>query len=223
MKKYIKAILVSLGALLIVGATILGTVAYLTDTAEVTNTFTVGKVDLKLDEAVTDQNGKVLNGRTEEGNEYHLIPGVSYTKDPTVTVVAGSESSYVRMILTVYNASAVQAIIDTDDNLDDFADLFDGWDETVWIYNGFEHDADANTIAFEFRYKEMVSGYDAQGQKQDVVLDALFDAIIVPAGATGEQLAKLYEGGFKMTARAEAIQDTGFESEEAAWTAFANA
>lgn len=79
MKK--KTIALVLALVLIVGAAIGGTVAYLTDkTASVTNTFTIGKVDIDL---------------TETQRTYKMIPGNTLDKDPKVTVTAGSEDSWV--------------------------------------------------------------------------------------------------------------------------------
>ena len=49
MKNGKKALLLAACAVLLVVATIFGTVAYLTDKDTVNNTFTVGKVDIKLD------------------------------------------------------------------------------------------------------------------------------------------------------------------------------
>lgn len=213
-KKLIAACL----SLMLLGATVLGTMAWLTDRDEVTNTFTVGNVDIKVDETDVDTDGEPIpDGERVQENEYHLIPGCTYTKDPTMTVKAGSVESYVRMILTVHNASAVQAIIDKY-NLGDYAALFDGWDEEVWLYHGFTEDTDADTISFEFRYFETV---DASEATEDVVLPALFDTLIVPGQMTGEEMQDLYDGGFKMNVVGHAIQTAGFADEDAAWAAFA--
>ena len=167
-----------------------------------------------------DENGKLIlddeGNRVErvKGNEYHLIPGQTYIKDPTVTVQAGSESSYIRMILTVHNASAVQDILDKY-NLGDFSVLIGGWDAETWLYEGFTEGTVANTISFEFRYKETVgAGADP------VELDALFDTLIVPGQTSNAELKALYDGGFKMEVEGHAIQEAGFADEDAAWTAF---
>ncbi|MBQ3180970.1 MAG: hypothetical protein IJB55_06435 [Firmicutes bacterium] len=80
MKKKPVALLLS-GALLL-GCTVGGTLAWLTDESEaVSNTFTVGDVQIALEETT--------------GNEYKMTPGVTLPKDPTVTVKAGSEDCYV--------------------------------------------------------------------------------------------------------------------------------
>ena len=107
MKKHLSTILlVVLVAAISIGATL----AYLTDTDEAVNTFTVGKVGIKLDEAKVDEygeliykeDGETLADRVTE-NSYKLIPGHSYVKDPTVTVDAGSEESYIRISSSIFN------------------------------------------------------------------------------------------------------------------------
>ena len=72
-----------------------------------TNTFTVGKVEIKLDEAKVTADGIPVEGAARvTANSYKLMPGTTYTKDPTVTVLkAGSEESYVRMKVTFNNAA----------------------------------------------------------------------------------------------------------------------
>ena len=129
MKTKTKALLLALCAILLVVASVFGTMAFLTDTQTVENTFTVGQVHIKLDEAKVNAEGKPLNTSgavvddlanaarvstakgvaTPAGNAYHLLPGQEYTKDPTVTVVGGSEDAYVRIIVTVNNISGVKA------------------------------------------------------------------------------------------------------------------
>lgn len=245
MKHSKKIITVLVCVIALMAVTIAGTIAYLTDEEAVVNTFTVGSVDITLDEALVGDDGKAVTGDDAErvtGNEYHLVPGMEYDKDPTITIKAGSEESYVRMIMTVYNASAVQAIIDSDnagdDAIKDYADLFAGWDETAWIYQGFETDTDANTIAFEFRYKAAVDGYDAEGNASDEVLEPLFTTLIAPQSLTTEQLQTLYgdiatdADDFRIEIVGHAIQIAGFEdsvdaetgetisAEDAAWAAF---
>ena len=59
-----------------------GTLAWLTaETTEVKNTFTVGDINIELDETVS--------------NEFHFVPGDKLAKDPYVTVKANSEKCYV--------------------------------------------------------------------------------------------------------------------------------
>ena len=125
MKKKILALVlcVAMLAIAIVG----GTMAYFTDNHAQTNTFTAGKVGISLDEAVVelDENAEsktfgdlVATGdRTESNPEpYHLFPGMTVTKDPTITVDADSEDAYVAAIITVkFDKDADLAILEKND------------------------------------------------------------------------------------------------------------
>ena len=107
----IRKMLLSLSLVLVIGmAAVGGTIAWLTaTTGEVTNTFTVGDINIKLDEAKVNQEGKPVdaNGKVVElekaprvtTNTYKMIPGITFTKDPTVTVEKGSEACW--LFLTV--------------------------------------------------------------------------------------------------------------------------
>ena len=94
--KKAKKILVMVAALALTAALAIGgTLAYLTaKTVVVKNTFTVGKVEITLDEAPVDEYGVAVTGDRRTTNEYKLIPGHNYKKDPTVHVASGSEESW---------------------------------------------------------------------------------------------------------------------------------
>ena len=101
MKTKRKALLLSLCAVLLVVASVMGTMAYLTSTATVTNTFTVGDaVTITLDEAKVNPDGTPVTGagaaRVTQ-NSYKLMPGHEYTKDPTVHVTGGKCYVFVKV------------------------------------------------------------------------------------------------------------------------------
>ena len=76
MKTRSKALLLTLCAVLLVAASVLGTMAYLTSTDEVKNTFTVGKVKINLDEAKVGLDGTPVEPAARvKSNEYKLMPG----------------------------------------------------------------------------------------------------------------------------------------------------
>lgn len=236
MKTKSKALLLTLCAVLLVAASVLGTMAYLTSTDTVTNTFTVGKVEIKLDETdVTNQTGPRV-----QANSYKLMPGTTYTKDPTVTVLKGSEDSYVRMKVTFNNATKIIALC-TDP---EFADEVTGvenafplirmvkfveanaakWDgiipdnmvemeDMLLMPKYFAYDKTADTLTYIFYYRETVTATTA-----DVVLPVLFDSITVPEWVTGEQLKAL--NNFQITVIAEAIQAGSFADADDAWSHF---
>ena len=94
MKNAKKIVMGGVAALALVTASVMGTMAYFTNkTEQVNNTFTVGNVSIKLDEAPVDTNGKETTGDRRTSNTYKLYPGSEYDKDPTITVT-GSEDSY---------------------------------------------------------------------------------------------------------------------------------
>ena len=236
MKTKSKALLLTLCAVLLVAASVLGTMAYLTSTAKVENTFTIGKVEITLDETdVTNPNGPRV-----QANSYKLMPGNTYTKDPTVTVLNGSDAAYVRMKVTFNNATEIIALC-TDP---EFADEVTGvenafplirmvnfvkanaakWDGIIpdnmvdtedMLGNAkyFAYDKTADTLTYIFYYRETVTATTA-----DVVLPVLFDSIKVPEWVTGEQLAEL--NNFKITVIAEAIQAGSFAGADDAWSHF---
>lgn len=103
MKTARKVLILALCAVLLVSATIMGTMAYLTSQAEVVNTFTVGSVAITLDETDVDGNA----GRDTE-NAYKLLPGHTYTKDPIIHVASTSEDCYL-FVKVVDGIKAIEA------------------------------------------------------------------------------------------------------------------
>ena len=213
MKK--KLLIMSVAMVLVCAFAVGMTIAYLTSTDEVVNTFTVGNVRIKLDEADVDEYGRVPQGSPAprvKANSYKLIPGHTYTKDPTVTVLSGSEESYIKMTVTVTKSDVLDDIFAP--NGADLTSIFDDYDGTTWIYKDITEDNENKTRTYEFWYKETVAAPTA-----DVPLDALFDSITVPYTINNDQLKTIED--MTITVNAYAIQADGFGTAEAAWTAFA--
>ena len=83
-----KKIALVLSMVLLVVCTVSATLAWLNDkTDTITNTFTVGNVDIKLEETGLEDN--------ETEQDFKMTPGSEISKDPTVTVIADSEKCYV--------------------------------------------------------------------------------------------------------------------------------
>lgn len=207
-----KVLITALCAVLLVIVSVLGTLAYLTSQDEVVNTFTVGKVNISLDETAVNADGTEIAGadRVKENN-YHLIPGQTYIKDPTLTVKAKSEDSYVRMILTLNCADEFDAIYAPDKA--DLTTIFNGYDAVNWVYENVTRDTAKNTITYEFRYKEIVTK-----STTDTKLDALFDSITVPSAFDSKDMESI--ANLKITVIGQAIQATGFADADDAWAAF---
>ena len=240
MKTRSKALLLTLCAVLLVTASVLGTLAFLTSTDEVKNTFTVGSVNITLDEAKVKTDGTPVEGAARvKANEYHLLPGHTYTKDPTVTVKDGSESAYVRLKVTFNNAADMIAMCTDPEYADDGPTGVENayplirmvkfveanaakWDGIIpdnmvdteeMLDNSKYFQKTGDTLTYYFYYKTPVTAPDG-----DVKLETLFDAVTVPGWVKGDQLAKLND--FKITVVAEAIQADGFTNADAAWAAF---
>lgn len=82
----LKPMLIAMAVVLLLGCVTGGTLAWLTATTdEVTNTFTVGDINITLDETTSD---------------YKMIPGYTIAKDPKVTVAANSEKCYLFVKVT---------------------------------------------------------------------------------------------------------------------------
>lgn len=216
MKKQTKVLLMLSSAAALVTVSVFGTLAYLTSTKTAVNTFTIGKVSIDLEETDVDGDNDTLK------NSYRLVPGAEYVKDPTVTVIEGSEEAYIRMILTVHNADTVNSIIaDQTNGLTDFSDFLSGWDQEKWSLEGSVTDDEANTISYEYRYYQTVDGFADDGSEAAEELPALFEKLVVPSTLDGDELQALYDGGFKMVVEGHAIQAVGFEgNEDGAWSAF---
>ena len=113
MKKKIFSIVLCVAMLAIAIAG--GTMAYFTDTQEQTNTFTAGKVDIILYEHKVAKDEDVKSERygdlvaTEDKTQlpqtYHLFPGMTVDKDPTIRVEKGSENAFLAAKVTVNNVA----------------------------------------------------------------------------------------------------------------------
>lgn len=213
MKTGNKILLWCLCIVAVVVISVTGTLAYLTDRDSAVNTFTVGQVDITLDEAKVNTDGTPVKGaeRVQE-NEYHLIPGQTYTKDPMITVKAGSAKSYVRMMVTLNNADKLLEIFGEEFLPENYVE---GWDSSIWECVKVGKIAEDNTITYEFRYYQTVTA------AEDKTLEPLFTELIVPQTMTGEQLKNLNDPGkFTITVHGHAIQAAGFENADEAWAAF---
>jgi len=255
-----RTLLLAASIVLCMTMTALGTIAYLTDRASVANVFTVGNINIFVDEKFVDEDGKPIegaklvdhdnnentpdkpmteteyeawveeqkkenpdgeypdfetledsNGRTQYGNEYKLVPGMTYEKDPTMTVKAGSEEAYVRMAVTINKIAELKAIFGEDFLPEDFVE---DWDSAIWPCVKMEAGAEENTMVYYFNYQNKVEPSEA-----DQVLEPLFTKITIPETVKPEQLATLQ--GLRIEIEGYAIQTAAFnDNVDAAWAAF---
>lgn len=192
MKKTSKALLLMLCAVLLVAASVLGTMAYLTSTDTVNNTFTVGKVAITLDEAPVDDNGDATTGSRVKANTYNLLPGHAYDKDPTVHVEANSENCY----LFVKVENGISAFEDTTNPIANQITA-KGWTALTGVTGVY--------------YKEHTKATTAT----DYVVFEEFKIDDNAQSVSGWDNA----ASAKITVTAYAIQKDGFANAAAAWTA----
>ena len=211
-KRRILAISMSLVivAILAIGATL----AYFTDTKTATNTFTMGNVNIKLDETnVNDPEGDRVSQ-----NEYDVYPGAEVEKDPTVHNV-GKNGAYIRATVNVSNwmnlcAAYYPDFKETFPNEGYKAalnllvgDLGEGW-SVVDVEAGDVFTIGQFDAKFVLKYDSVLaSGADTT---------AMFENVTIPAGIDNANANSFKE--IKIVA--QAMQADGFTSWEAAFAAF---
>jgi len=212
MKKKILALsmCIALAAIAIVGASL----AYFTDTKTATNTFTMGDVQIKLDETnVNDPEGDRVTS-----NVYNVYPGAVVTKDPIVHNI-GKNGAYIRATVNVSNwMNLVGAYYP------DFKETFpnDGYKAALnllvgelgegWSVVGVEA-GDVFTIGqFDAKFILKYDGVLASGTDTT----AMFQTVTIPAGIDNANADSFDE----VKVVAQAIQADGFDTWEDAFAAF---
>ena len=205
-KIFVITLVVSLLVLSIAGSSM----AYFTDTEQVTNTFTTGNVDIKLSE-INPADGtltEIVNPIT--GFAYkNIYPGQVIAKQPTITNVSNTEDSvYTGAIITLTNAAGLlpnEAAVKK--FLDGGALNTDGVATTKYVIN----DTD-NTITV-YAIINAPLEYNASVD--------VFANVAVPKEWTNEQMAIF--ASMEITIKAYATQIPGFSgAEEAITSAFTN-
>lgn len=202
MKTKNKALLLALCAVSLVTASVLGTMAYLTDNKKVTNTFTVGSVAITLDEAKVNTDGSlVANADRVKENSYKLLPGHEYTKDPIIHVDPTSEDCF----LFVKVNNQIAAIEATDATVASQMTM-NGWKEVdgqtgVYVYVGTGAGANAPLAV------------SAQANIH------VFEKLVIDGSVDSTKLNTC--DGKTITVNAYAVQKDGFVGKSAAeiWTA----
>ncbi len=231
-KKFITAAILSLSALLLVAASVLGTFAFFAASTAVSNTFTVGSVKINMLESKTNENGEDLDeeNRTSDGNSYKLVPNKTYVKDPAIFVNADSVASY----LFVKVKNGISTIEKQGDPLHPTMEqqmVANGWQlikendagEKLYLYVGAGN-ATADKKTGEVTYKAVGNSASLGGIVETY---ELFNNFTVKDDITEAQLADY--AGAKVTLTAFAIQtDTftetidGLYGYQRAWNAIVN-
>lgn len=237
-KKLLKATVLTLCAVALVVGSVLATIAYLTASTAVSNTFTVGNIKIAMYESKVDADGKKvadtdLHGamKDSDGNNYHLLPGKTYDKDPTIYIDATSDKSYV-FVKVRNNISDVEygnfihadgSKADPDTNKPTMAEQMAAYG---WQY--YLHTATGDVYVYVGNVDNTVgvNGVTNGNKLTGTALDAVINKTAKPAevgGIGAEQVFNVFDtfsidehanltvyGGAKVTLTAFAIQTTGF-------------
>lgn len=171
-----KKLITMLSAVALVGVIGVGsTLAYFTDNDAANNVVTMGHVDIELEEpqfAEANENNTIEN----------VVPNQTITKDPTITVVAGSESCYLRAKVEISDKLTADQAAELLENIN--------IDDEKWVLS---------TDGYYY-YQDKV---EKAAEDQTVVL---FDTVVIPE-LWGNEVANL---SFKIDVTAEAIQADNF-------------
>ena len=197
-------------AIIAVGATL----AYFTDTQTATNTFTMGDVQIELDE--TDVENP--EGDRVTSNDYNVYPGAVVTKDPIVHNV-GKNGAYIRATVNVSNwMNLVSAYYP------DFKETFpnDGYKAALnllvgklgegWSVVAVEAGDTFKSGQFDAKFVLKYDGVLAS----DADTTAMFQTVTIPAGIDNANSDSFSE----VKVVAQAIQADGFDTWEAAFAAY---
>ena len=197
MKKKI-TLVVALALVLVVG--VFGTLAYLTDSQSVTNTFTIGNVGITLAET---EGG--------EDHQFKMIPGQTIRKDPVVTVDAGSEACWLFVKLDKAGSAVVGETNLSFDNYLTF-EVDASWTQLM--------DNNGNAVAGVYYREQAAVAESTNPLPSYPVLKN--NTVTVLNTVTNEMMTALTDTSAKLptlTVTAYAIQKAGFEtSPYGAWT-----
>lgn len=207
-KKLRKVLIVALALVAVCITSVVGTLAYIKSTDSVSNTFSIGNIEMKLDEAKVKADGTVDGTTRVKANSYKLMPGATYTKDPTVTIGAGSEPCYVRVLVTVKNYAKIETAFGLPTASFKLADIANSINSN-WVLA--KTTKGSGSITFEYRYNGVVNA------TSETKLPAVFTSISIPGTVTDLTGLETVE----INVVANAIQQSGFANADAAWAAFA--
>ena len=233
MKKNI--LTVCLVALLAATAVTGATLAYFTDTEEAVNEFTIGSLDITLNEVFAE-------------DEANLVPGVNINKDVTITLEEGSEDAY------VWYTYAIPAVLDNRDdasrnivhinhagqNWDDYftednsrgyegtaTTLEETWDVDAYVaeetidgivcnvytvlYHGILSAGDETTVGMTNVYLDT---------RVDTAKDADGEPVEGKYSINGNEIDYDFSNGVHIPVKAYGIQAAGFEDVYAAYAAY---
>lgn len=187
----LKPLLIAMAVVLLIGCVAGGTLAWLMDTTdEVVNTFTVGDIDIELNETKGH-----INPETND-REFKMVPGNTIDKDPKVTVKADSEACwlFVKIEETANLGTFISYTVDSDWTA--LGTAYPG----VYYYNG----TDLNALLTADKT------FSVLANDKVTVKDTVTKADMTGLKAEGAVLPAL-------TFKAYAVQKANIESAQKAW------
>lgn len=144
-------------------------------------------------------NDKVPTGETYE----EILPGDHLKKEPHVANT-GYYDQYIRVIVTISDATAWINAVGVDFQIED---VFEGYDETMWNNVSKDINGATDTVTYVLYYNGILDGSDSDndatsGTVSDIVL---FNYVNIPKTLTQEQAAA-FKGGFSIDVKAQAVQ-----------------
>ena len=209
MKKQTKVIGLLLCAVLLVAGSVIGTLAYLTSDDTVTNTFSVGSVGISMDEADVDEAGQLIYTSDDkladrvQKNDYHLLPGHYYVKDPTIHIDDKSEEAYLYVKLVIEDNANLVAALEKYGLSTVLKDLLDDLNADDWSCMECDQ-TDDGTKTYLLLFHQTI--YGGTGDIK------LFTGFTVPEEFTNDDLASIAD--LEMTITAYAVQADGFGADE---------
>ena len=173
---------------------------YLTSTPDiVTNTFTVGKVAITLDEQDVD-NSTADKDRDTKNTYADILPGHTYVKDPIVHVIKNSEDCY--LFVEVNNQFGIESghvAADTDKGIKEYKTIAEQMSANGWtaVNNG-------NV----YYYESIVT----KNTQKD------FDVPVFEEFRVADTVSNSAKAG-DITVKAYAVQADGFANAVDAWNA----
>lgn len=216
--KGLKVVTLILAVVLVIGASVAGTLAWLTaKTTTVTNTFTSAELFDNPNENFTlwehqagdtnDDGVYTLNSTKVQGNSYDILPGVNIPKDPTVEVVNLKEHAYLYIKVTgLPMAEGLTAAVNPE-NWDALGDAYPG----VYVFRGSyaleeypvnyvipaKDDAMVTFTATILTGNQIVVADSYSGTSDDITLS--FDAYMVQATGNGDSAAAAWANTYGKT------------------------
>ena len=222
MKKVKQLLLVAVAMILVSAISIAATFAYLYDDSETArNTFTIGKIELHLDEAKVNEDGKPVDENGNEvaladaprvlNNHYKLLPNRTYIKDPTVYVEEGSEPCI--LFVLIYMPSALKNVIKYAANSTDPEDLgvqfvANGWSVHTNIP---KTNADGTGNGYYMWLKYTDGNTAAPKVFSGGAIVPIFESITVKSDASYADLEKASAAEMEITAFAFQYEELGDE------------